>query len=155
MASTTTITRPMISNVLIIKALNPPTKPMGRWADRLARDVHRIAVRNAPVNDPLNAIHRSGIVGTYKRSLQWDRRGTNGHFVRRRIYSPVTHAIIVEKGRPSTKGGRWEVFYWNRKPGVKMAVQGTSGRGGYHVLERAFVQAMAGRRRVFPSAIIR
>lgn len=145
----------VISNALIIKALNPPTKPVGRWSDSLAKDVHRIAVRTAPVNNPLSALHRGGVVGTYRASLKWDRRGTNGHFVRRRVYSRAPHASIVENGRRSTVGGRWERFYWAVVPGVPLATKGTRGRPGRHVLERAFAAAMWRKRRVFPDAVMR
>lgn len=148
--------RVVISDLLVIKALNTPGGSGGvwRWIEAVKRDTIKNAIRIAPTNDPLNAIHRGGVVGTYRASFRSDGRGSNGHFLRRSIYNTADHARIVEHGRRSTRGGRWEVFYWSQHPGREIRTRGTSGRHGDHVLERAFFMAMAKKRRAFISGRI-
>lgn len=160
--------RAYISNALVIKALNTPGGSGGvyRWVEGFADDVLRIAVAKAPVNNPLNANHRSGGVGTYKRSFHISRIGSNAHALRRSIYNDAPHARIVEYGRRSTRfapkkvRGRyvssdpWERFTWAAIGGRVYFAAGTGGRNGNHILRDAFLAAMTRKQRTFVSATI-
>jgi hypothetical protein len=101
--ATRSSSRVYISDTLIIKACNTPGGS-GGVADDLNRTAKRTLQRAqalAPVNNPLNAVHRGGKVGTYKKSFKRYRRG-NGHILFRAIYNDAPHAVFVEKGRKST-----------------------------------------------------
>jgi len=126
-----------ISDILIISALNTPGRAVFEWRDDVAKTAIFIATVNAPVNDVLNARHRAGWVGEYKRSFGFDRQGSNGHRVRAAIYNEAAHADIVENGRRGSF--RFERFSWTRhKPPGSVAVhEGTSGRPGTHLLENS------------------
>jgi len=90
---------PVISDTLILRALHFPGKPLFRWRDNFAKDVHRIAKHHAPVGHEINALHRGGITGTYKAGLTWNRRGSRGHVSVARIEANAPHSRYVENGR--------------------------------------------------------
>lgn len=127
-----------ISDVTIIAALNTPGGPVFRWRDETAELTIRIGQLTGPINDPLNARHRGGVVGTYVRSFGYDRVGSNGHQVRATITNDCDHADIVELGRHHSSS--FEIFSWRSAvpPGaIIYSKRGTGGREGKHVLERA------------------
>lgn len=97
----------------IITALNTPGKPVRNWSEVTRRMIVKRAKQLAPVNDPDNAMHRGGVVGTYKKSIAGDNVGTNGHRVRARIYATAPHAWYVEFGNwPGKPSGKVEAFTW-------------------------------------------
>ncbi len=107
----------VISDTLIIKACNTPggsggvAKEMNDWAKRCKLR----AINTSPVNDPMNATHRGGVVGTYKASFKSSRKGSNGHILRRTLLNVAPHAPYVEYGRRSTRFG--DSFYAKHWPG--------------------------------------
>lgn len=127
-----------ISDVAIISALNTPGGGVFEWRDEVAHDVIGKAIAMSPVNDINNAVHRGGVVGTYKASWGFDRMGSNGHRVRAVIYNGSDHADLVEFGRGVSNS--FEVFSWRSAvpPGSKVIREhGTRGYNGRHVLARA------------------
>lgn len=125
-----------INDALIISALNSPGGSVARWRDEVAERIIGIARNSSPVNDVLNAVHRGGIVGTYKASWQWDRRGSNRHRVRATVINTADHAQQVEYGRGPTEGR--ETFSWTGWGGAIRSVKfGTRGWEGKHVLRDA------------------
>jgi len=120
-----------ISDVLVIKACNTPGGS-GGVADEMNRMAKRTLQRaqmTAPVNNPQNATHRGGEVGTYKASFRRYRRG-NGHYLLRTIYNIAPHAVFVEKGRRSTHFG--DTFWgreWQKTPTHWLKRQGGGMRG--------------------------
>jgi hypothetical protein len=159
------VVRTEFSTALIIKALNTPGGSGGvaREMDRIRRSTIALARLSAPVNNPDDAMHRGGVTGTYKAAFKSDRKGTNGHYVRRAVFNDADHAIIVEQGRRSTRkdlsllhylrlrswirrtGGvprGWERYSSVHTGGVIVTSPGTRGRDGQHTLERAFDEAI-------------
>jgi len=153
-------TRAVISDALIIRACNKPGGSGGvyKWIEAATRDTMRYAVQGSPTGKAGNYgsawhLERGSTPGTYKRSFRMDRSGSNGHWLRRRVANTAHHAGVVEKGR--RKGNRWERFTWTEYPDINLiAIQGTSSRAGLHVLEKAFLRAMAKKRRTFISGRI-
>jgi len=146
-----------ISEMLVIKALNTPGGSGGvyRWIEACERDIITAARVLAPKNKIANARHRGGVTGTYKASFKGVDRGSRGHHLVRTVHNTANHAGIVEFGRPSTRGKRYEAFSWSAYPNRPLIyTTGTSGRKGQHVLERAFYKAMSHKRRAFISAHI-
>jgi hypothetical protein len=147
-------TKVEISEALVIKALNTPSGSGGvwRWIEGVAQQTRRNAIKIAPVGNPLDSLHRPEPPGRYKKSFRIRRVGSNQHILVRQIINTAPHAIIVEKGRrstrfdPSSKGGPWERFSWSKRGGKFGSYAGTSGRAGHHVVERSFERAMARRR---------
>jgi hypothetical protein len=114
------------------------------WVDDLAETTKRNAERAAPVNDPLNAVHRGGVVGTYKRSFGISGAGSNQHSTKRTVYNSAPHARIVEFGRRPTR--KWQTFSWTFWKGDIRTVTFTEGRDGQHILENAARKAAARKR---------
>jgi hypothetical protein len=106
----------VISDALIIKACNTPggsggvAREMNDWVKRCKLR----AINTAPVNDPANATHRGGAVGTYKASFRSKRSG-NQHVLSRAVFNIAPHAPYVEYGRRSTRFG--DKFYSKHWPG--------------------------------------
>lgn len=100
-----------------------------------------IAKATAPVNDPLNAMHRGGVVGIYKAGFRsrHTRTRTSIGFVYRNV---ANHAIFVEKGRRAS--ARPQVFSWTRKGGKIRRYQFTGRRDGEWVITSAVNVALAG-----------
>jgi hypothetical protein len=127
-----------ITDIAIISALNTPGGAIHGWRNETAIAITAQAIATAPVNDPLNATHRGGVVGTYKRSFGWDSVGSNGHRVRATIFNGAGHADIVEFGR--RESGGYERFAWRGwvPPGsIDATTRGTSARPGRHILRNA------------------
>jgi hypothetical protein len=105
-----------VSDKLIIKACNTPSGSGGvaRSMNKTAKKVKLRAVQLSPRNNPMNATHRGGVVGTYQRSFKTRRYG-NGHILVREIWNTSDHAAIVEDGRRSTRWG--QTFWEDRWPG--------------------------------------
>lgn len=128
----------------IIRALNTPGGAVREFVDEVTNDTFVYAVDSSPVNDPLNAQHRGGVVGTYAASWGTDRRGSRGHRVIGRVFNTADHALFVEEGRgpaftPIVKGvGGGQRFSWTVWGGRIRKVPYTGARGGRHVLRNAF-----------------
>lgn len=132
-----------ITDRAIISALNTPGGDVFKWRDDVAVDTVRIAIGMSPVNDVLDALHRGGVVGTYKASWGFDRVGSNGHRVQATIYNGADHADIVEFGR--RRSWRSETFAWtgHRPPGaISTHEHGTAARNGRHILRDATAVAV-------------
>jgi hypothetical protein len=99
-----------ISDRAIITALNTPGGDVYKWRDEVTREVKAQAEATAPVNDPMNAMHRGGTVGVYKASFDWDRRGSSGHHTIGRVVNTADHAIYVELGRSGST--KMQIFSW-------------------------------------------
>lgn len=140
-----------INTYTVWRALHTPGGPVHKWTVNLAETTKRNAIRLAPVNDPLNALHRGGVVGTYKASFGISGRGSNQFSTRRVVYNSSDHANIVEFGRRAVRG--FQTFSWTAWGGDIRTVTRTEGRPGKRVLERAARQAAA-RKRV-PQAFTR
>jgi hypothetical protein len=124
-----------VSNTAIITALNTPGGAVFNWRDRVAIDLVNTVYAKSPVNNPLNAMHRGGRVGIFKRSWNWSRIGSNGHTVRAVIYNSARHAEFVEEGRGPAVG-KWQTFSWRKWGGDIAEVRNTRGRPGHHILAR-------------------
>lgn len=101
-----------ITDRTVITALNTPGGAVYEWRDRVMNDIEDRAWARSPVNNPLNARHRGGVVGTYKRGWRVSRAGSNGHRVRMTISNVADHAVYVELGRSAS--GKYQVFAWTR-----------------------------------------
>lgn len=142
-----------ITDRTVISALNTPGGAVYEWRDETMRAIADRAWMRSPVNSPLNARHRGGVTGEYKRGWRVSRGGSNGHRVRLTVSNISDHAIYVEEGRsPSTK---FQAFSWSRWGGETRWVGrptranfrrggrlprgggGTAGRPGKHVLRNA------------------
>jgi hypothetical protein len=101
------------------------------------------AVVSAPVNNPLNATHRGGAVGEYKRSFSSSRLGSNQYNMRFTISNNAGHAKFVEEGRSAS--GRRQVFGWTRNvpPGSVKEFSRTGRRAGKFIIRRACESAVA------------
>lgn len=141
-----------IDDRLIISALNTPGGGVFEWRDNTARKIIDVAIAASPINNPLNAVHRGGVVGTFKASWGFDRRGSNGHRVQATIYNGADHAEFVEFGRsPSSEYQRFSWTVWGGEirsvggRGTRGRVgDGTAGRDGKHVLRNATNAVMPG-----------
>ena len=131
--------RVLIRGADVIRALNTPGGPVREYVDNIGKDTRRIATATAPVNDPLDAQHRGGVVGTYKASFRFDRRGSRGHRVIGRVTNSAGHADIVENGRSASH--RWQRFSWTVWGGDIRRVDYTGAREGKHILRNALRQA--------------
>ena len=99
-----------ITDRLIIAALNTPGGGVYQWRDEVGREIKATAEATSPINDPLNAVHRGGVVGTYKAGWDWDRRGSSGHHVIARVTNSSDHAVYVEWGRTASR--KLQIFSW-------------------------------------------
>ena len=142
-------TKVYISDQLIIRACN--SDPFGIVARDMNKTMKRIklrAIRYAPRNEVMDAMHRGGVVGTYQRSFRTNKRPSNQHIVTRTVYNIAPHARFVERGRRSTRfnpgsRGRYEKFTWTATGGQLIELPGTRGRKGQHVLQRAWAEETA------------
>jgi hypothetical protein len=125
----------------ILRATNTPGGPAFEWRDETAEAVVALAVAKSPINDPLNALHRGGQVGTYAASWHWDRQGSNGFELKARVYNTSDHAVQVEYGRG--RSGGYERFTWAAAGGrMQHRFRGTRGWEGHHVLRDATNEAL-------------
>lgn len=110
-----------ITKQSVWRAVNTPGGPIYEWRDRMMQQTQDRATVSAPVNNPLNARHRGGVVGTYKRGFRTRRTG-NQNGVGAVIWNITDHAIFVEEGRSmSTK---FQLFSWSKYPGQLVYVNG-------------------------------
>lgn len=116
-----------VNEIKVIKALNTPGGAAFEWRDETALKVFERCVLDSPVNDPLNAVHRGGVVGGYKAGWRFDRIGSNGSQLRATVYNTSDHAYYVEHGRGQSSGR--EVFSWTQTGGQIIEV--LRGTGGY------------------------
>lgn len=126
-----------ITDATVISALNTPGGAVADWRNITEYRVLQQAFHTSPVNNPMNALHRGGMVGEFKAS--WvTRRWGNGHRVGFAIENFSDHALYAEEGRrPSWK---WETFSWvqHRPPGaVETHPEGTAGYPAHHTLRDA------------------
>lgn len=99
-----------IEDHLIISALNTPGGGVYRWRDEVGGEIKAVAEGMSPINNPANAQHRDGVVGTYKKGWDWDRRGSSGHHVVARVTNSADHAVYVEYGRSASH--ELQIFSW-------------------------------------------
>jgi len=111
-----------IDDKAIISALNTPGGGVYEWRDQIGQEVRSNAEGMAPINDPMNAEHRGGEVGTYKASFDFDRRGSSGHHVVARVLNTADHAIYVERGRSAS--WKMQIFSWTEWDGAIQRVGG-------------------------------
>lgn len=119
-----------VSDKLIIKACNTETGSGGvaRDMNETAKKVKLRAIQLSPRNNPMNATHRGGVVGTYQRSFKTRRYG-NGHILVREIWNTAKHAAVVEDGRRSTHWG--QTFWEGQWPGHFHNLGRSPGERGY------------------------
>jgi hypothetical protein len=108
-------TRARIDNVALRRQLFGVggTGGVSAYRDALAGEILRQGRSSSPVNDPLNALHRDGVVGTYKKS--WKAHpDVVGWSAQARAGNTAHHAVYLEFGRKgSTKPQK---FSWAKFP---------------------------------------
>jgi len=142
-----------VKGATVISALNTPGGAVYEWRDRLMNEIELDAFADSPVNDVLNAVHRGGVVGTYKRGWYSNRSGSNGHHVRLTVGNSADHAVYVEEGRGASS--EFQVFSWTkwggetkwvgrataynfrRAGGRERGGRGTGARPGRHILKNS------------------
>lgn len=130
-----------ITDASIISALNTPGGAVFQWRDQTMLQIANRAYDTSPVNNVGNALHRGGVVGTYK--LGWSTRRTgNQHRVGMVVSNDAPHAQFVEFGRSASR--KYQAFTWVKsfEPGELVEVGGdlgggTSARPGRHILRNA------------------
>ena len=120
-----------ITDRSVISALNTPGGPVWEFRDDVMNDITDLARRKSPVNNPANARHRGGRVGTYKASWLGRRHGS-GHHVGLTVMNTADHAQYVEEGKgPSRKFQRFSFTGWGgeiRYIGPKVLRKARAGR---------------------------
>lgn len=119
---------------------SPAPAPVLVWREQAMAVAKKTAQTLAPVNNPLNAKHRGGTVGTYLASIYVERTG-NQYGRGFRLGARAPHAAIVENGRSASTKDQY--FSWSAAGGVARWYEKTSGRDGDHVIERAAESAVA------------
>jgi hypothetical protein len=136
-----------ISSASLHNALNTPGGVIYEWRDETAQKVALHATATAPVNNPMNAVHRGGAVGEFKASFGWERYG-NQHVSGARVYNTSDHAEYAELGRGDSH--RVQRFSWANWAGEIRTVWpgpgGISAHGwkGHHTLRDAANAVMPG-----------
>jgi hypothetical protein len=108
------------------------------YRDALLGRALEIAVAASPVNDPANAVHRDGVVGTFKMSWVIDRSG-GGQDSEGELINTAPHAVFVEEGRSASR--KKQGFSWTEWGGQIRRVKHTHARRGYHIAEGALSAA--------------
>jgi hypothetical protein len=140
--------RVRINTATVRAGLANPTAPLWRARDAWMFDSFGAAFATAPVNDPLNAVHRGGVVGTYQASFR-ARRLSNLGSEGFKLSNVSDHAAVVEFGRrPSTKP---QTFSWTRTGGQIRRYKRTSGRDGEHIMADAVQYGLAVNGVIIPS----
>lgn len=115
-----------------------PGTPVYNWREDAMRFSLNTAKSIAPVNNPLDAVHRGGKVGTYRRGLQTRRTG-NQYGRGWLLSATAAHSIFVEDGRRSSNKAQY--FSSSRKtppgPGVPSWKYSTRARLGQKVIQRS------------------
>jgi hypothetical protein len=117
-----------------------PDTPLWIARDRWMYTTDLAAKAAAPVNNPLNALHRGGVVGTYAASFH-ARRTTSPTSIGFVYGNRANHASVVEWGRSASN--RRQRFSWTRYPGVIASYSRTRARDGDHVIADAVTYALA------------
>ncbi len=130
-----------INSRSVSRGIATPGGVLWEWRDTTGNQIKRFAQGLSPVNDPLDAAHRAGVVGRYKAA--WVK--TNGTASLSKLSVNVTnlaeHASVVEYGR---NGSRKMQFFASRASGgVPRWHSGTRGRAGQFVLTDATNLAMS------------
>jgi hypothetical protein len=93
------------------------TGGVAAYRDALAGEILQQGRAWSPVNDPLNALHRGGVVGTYKKSWKaatavagWSATAQAGNTAR--------HTVYLEFGRKESK--KPQKFSWKKFPQKKV-----------------------------------
>lgn len=94
------------------------------------------AIASAPVNNPLNAVHRGRVVGTYRAGIRMERTG-NQYGRGFKLIGTADHSDIVENGRRASN--REQYFSWTRSspPGSMRWYTHTGFRRGRKTLQNA------------------
>lgn len=146
MAARTTIT-----TATVYKALHTPGGNVQQFATRVGRSATGKARQWSPTNDVYSAMHRGGVVGTYKASWYSKRIQGNQHASKIEVGNRANHAIFVEEGRmPSW---RRQAFTWRFGPsrrgypwmyvGPGRRFKKTRGRAGRHILRDSMAWSLA------------
>jgi hypothetical protein len=138
-----TTTRSTVSMRTVANAMNGMGGPVWRWREAAMQLSMLNAIATAPINNPLNAMHRGGKVGEYKRSFSSSRIGSNQYQLRFTIKNSAAHAGVVEEGRKASN--RNQVFSWTRNspPGSVRLFKHTRSRPGKYIIQRAVRAAVA------------
>ena len=91
-------------------AINTPGGIVYEWRDDRAKEIIERARATAPVNNPANARHRGGKVGTYKRMFRWERGRSSSDTLTAIIRNRAPHAVYVEAGRSASR--KYQRFSW-------------------------------------------
>jgi hypothetical protein len=102
------------------------TGGVGKFRDEFCATVKMIGIADSPVNNKLNAKHRGGVVGTYKRSWKVSRPASPLYIAAGRIENTAHHASIVEFGRSASF--KYQRFSWTRWKG-RIRWVGTTKKG--------------------------
>jgi hypothetical protein len=137
--------------------------PAADFLKTLSESTLRKARSLAPINNPMNAAHRGGKVGTYKASFKRTKRpvrqGISVAYMR--VVNTAAHASIVESGKPYVR--KRQVFTWTKArksgyqrpkgsgnwvkgrldPGGMVSTRVVHARKGKKVLERALRYTVA------------
>jgi hypothetical protein len=138
-----TTTKSTVTMRSVADQMNGVGGPVWRWREATMNLAMMNAVLSAPINNPLNATHRGGAVGEYKRSFSSSRLGSNQYQMRFTISNSAGHAKFVEEGRGASN--RRQVFGWVRNvpPGSIQEFSHTRGRPGKYIIRRAVQSAVA------------
>ena len=124
-----------ISATQVHLALNAPGGLVFEWMRETLNAIEQLAMANSPVNNPLNAMHRGGVVGTYKRSWSTTPPITSADGVSGSVSNSAAHAYFVEEGRGPALQTE-QVFSWTgfKPPGSIHQVMNTKGYPRQRVL---------------------
>ena len=128
-----------IDKAALVTALTAPGGIVNNWSEVTGRKIVSQATRTSPVNNPLNALHRGGVVGTYKASWGFDMSGTNQYRTRVKVYNTADHAHWVEHGRDRSHG--YEVFTWQHAYHLDAIHGGATSTPGGHRWSRGTARA--------------
>jgi hypothetical protein len=109
-----TVLRVEVDDNAVWKQLNGAggTGGVAGYRDALLLHAQSIAVAWSPVNDPLNAKHRGGVVGTFQASWRVSRSRPAPWISAGRLRNVAGHAIYVERGRSASS--KKQRFSWTR-----------------------------------------
>jgi len=122
--------------------MNGPSEqpaPVLVWRERAMALALSTAIATAPVNNPKNAAHRGGVVGTYKASMHTRRTG-NQYGRGFNLSNTAHHAEIVEHGRSASNKDQY--FGWVRDPSSPRWYRRTAGRDGDRIIQKAVETAL-------------
>jgi hypothetical protein len=125
-----------ISDGALIASVQHGSAGVWKWRNKLLRSTEHQAKKNARDRlemNPQNAMHRGGVVGTYLASFDKDKIGSNGWWIRGRVWNYAPHAYYVEHGRGPSKSR--QVFSstlrgWRPLPRGGMMIESLTGFEG-------------------------